>query len=195
MNENKLFQISTMSENKNKLFKITMEHTFVVVDDNDATVDSVEKSLSDILRLHAYDIIQEPVINVLAEPIQTKDDLPDGWVGAGILPYSRFSHTQRTDLVNLSINEIFKQNAPKPPVAAVKSITKYVVRLRDDPAKNSHSQLMARFDKLEDAVAEVETLMRHEKRKANKDSANYYIVKINSSETEELITTLNNDTE
>jgi hypothetical protein len=176
-----------------KLFKITMEHTFVVVDLDDATVLSVEKSLRDILRLHGSDILEEPATNALAEPVNTKDDLPEGWDGNGILPYSRFSAAYNPNFVNLSINQILKRNA-KPPVKEGTNKTKYVVRLRGP----SHSQadyveLLTGFKTAEDAAAEIAELVAAEKKKGYRDDTQYYIVKVNFTETEELINTITDD--
>jgi hypothetical protein len=168
-----------------KLYKVTIEHSFAVMDEDDSDCLSVEASIDDILYLH--DIFSEPITHVLAEEIKTIEDinmLPEGWCPT-TLPYSRFHHIDRPDLTNLSVKDVLEPKS-KPPVTELNQKETYVVRtLRGD--EKTHAEYLEKHSSLEQAIAELQDILNTEKRLYPSSKVSGYVVKQKSTIAEELV--------
>jgi hypothetical protein len=88
-----------------KLYKITVEKTFVIAAPAGDTLDAVENSVPDIMREHSSDMRSEAPTNILAEEIKSARDLPDEWDPV-CLPYTNHSPAKMpAELVNKTIKE------------------------------------------------------------------------------------------
>ena len=99
-----------------KLYKATVEHTFVIADYNDSSCKSIEKDMSNILLIHQNDLIREGYTNCVVEAITDTGGLPDGW-WTGALPYTKYhSNLMPADLLNVTVGQILEadKKAEKP---------------------------------------------------------------------------------
>ena len=91
-----------------KLYKATVEHTFVIADYDDSCCESIEKDMSNILLIHQNDLIREGFTNCVVEAITDTGGLPDGWC-TGALPYTKYhSKIMPEDLVNITVGQVLK---------------------------------------------------------------------------------------
>jgi hypothetical protein len=96
-----------------KLYKITVEKTFVIAAPAEDTIETVEGCVCNIMRLHSDDMRSEAPTHILAEEIHSTRDLPDDWV-PGCLPYTNFGPAKMpAELVNKTIKEYLEDGTDK----------------------------------------------------------------------------------
>jgi uncharacterized protein YbdZ (MbtH family) len=85
---------------KYKLFKATVEHTFVFVAGD---VKEADISVKDIMLTHGWDIVKEGLSHQNVEPVNDEGDLPAGWE-VKCLPWSKYTYVNMPEeLVNKQI--------------------------------------------------------------------------------------------
>jgi hypothetical protein len=88
-----------------KLYKVTVEKVFVLAAPIEDSIDTVENSVMEVMRVHSNDMRSEAPTHIIAEEISSVRDLPDEWV-PGCLPYTQHSPAKMPlELVNKTIKE------------------------------------------------------------------------------------------
>jgi hypothetical protein len=96
---------------KYKLYKMTVEKTFVVAAPAEQSLKEVESSANNIMLIHYDSMTNEEPTHIVAEEIKTVGDLPDKWE-LECLPYTNYRYVNMPEeIVNKTIKQFLNEYA------------------------------------------------------------------------------------